>query len=272
MQRIISALVRYKNLVLYLTLMSLSLFFLGNRSYYHQTHLNKISLTLSGVFYQTGSTISNYFVLKKKTAQLFEENNKLKKLELFEIQERFVSKSNSISNFPFEVKKARIIKNSHHLARNYLVINQGSNDGITADMGVINANGIVGIINQVTANYASVISILNKDIRINARFKNKTSFGSLRWSGTNPTEMMLDDIVSIYPVAIGDTIVSGGMSAYFPAGIPVGEVSSVKTPLAQGYHEINVHLFNDPTQLDYVYVVENLDLQELRELIDNEEK
>ena len=272
MQRIISALVRYKNLILYLTLMSLSLFFLGNRSYYHQTQLNKLSLFVSGIFHQSGSAISNYFFLKQKVDRLFEENNRLKKSELMRYEDKILSGKASQVDFPFEVKKARVIKNSYHLARNYLVINKGSSDGISPDMGVINSNGIVGIVNQVTTNYASVISILNNELRINARFKNKTSYGTLRWTGVSPVEMFLDDVVSMYPVAVGDTIVSGGMSAYYPLGIPIGEVIDVKTPLSQGYHEIKVLLFNDPTQLDYVYVIENLDLDEINKLINNQGK
>lgn len=272
MQRIISLFVRYKNLILYLLLLSLSTVFLGNRSYYHQTQLNKISLGISGGIYQVGSLVTSYFALKQKVDQLVEENKALKKLTLSYFEQTFLSNNASQSNFPFEVKKAQVIKNSHQLARNYLVINQGSNDGIQPEMGVINANGIVGIVNQVTANYASVISILNNEIRINARFKNNTSFGSLRWDGTNPKEMLLDDIVSIYPVNVGDTIISGGMSAYFPLGIPIGKIVDVKTPLTQGYHEIKVSLFNDPTQFNFVYVIENLNYDEIKTLIDKEEK
>ena len=38
-------------------------------------------------------------------------------------------------------------------------------------MGVISKNGIIGIVNSVSKNYSSVISILNQEIKINVRLK-----------------------------------------------------------------------------------------------------
>ena len=41
--------------------------------------------------------------------------------------------------------------------------------------------------------------------------------------------MKLDDVSTINPVVVGDTIVTGGMSDYFPHGIPIGKVFSFKS-------------------------------------------
>ena len=38
-------------------------------------------------------------------------------------------------------------------------------------MGVISSDGIIGIVNQVTADFSSVISILHRDLKINAGLK-----------------------------------------------------------------------------------------------------
>lgn len=271
MQQIISAIIRFKNLILYLALLAFSLSFLSRRSYYHQTQLNKLSLTVSGRLYKGTNAVANYFSLKRKIQSLTDENFSLKRMDLLQKQKAILENLDNETHFPFEVRKAQIVKNSHTLARNYILINKGSKDGIAPDMGVISAKGVVGIVNQVTNNYASVISVLNNDLRINARFKDKTYFGSLFWPGTNPREMELQDIVSVYPVTVGDTLVTGGLSVYFPMGIPIGEVVNVYTPVEQGYHQIKVHLFNDPTQLDFVYVLENRDLEEIKNLIDLEE-
>jgi rod shape-determining protein MreC len=47
----------------------------------------------------------------------------------------------------------------------------GELEGIKPDMGVINSLGIVGIIENTSPNYATVISILNKKSQINAKIK-----------------------------------------------------------------------------------------------------
>ncbi len=52
-------------------------------------------------------------------------------------------------------------------------------------MGVINSLGIVGIIDNVSKNYATVISILNTKSKINAKIKHSDHFGTLTWDGKN---------------------------------------------------------------------------------------
>ena len=52
--------------------------------------------------------------------------------------------------------------------------------------------------------------------------------------------MILSDIPSSNQIKIGDTIVTGGMSFYFPKGIPIGSISNYKTNITEGYFEIEV--------------------------------
>ena len=47
--------------------------------------------------------------------------------------------------------------------------------GLPKKMGVIGPKGIIGIVNQTSNGYASVLSILNQDIKINAKFKTQMS-------------------------------------------------------------------------------------------------
>ena len=64
--------------------------------------------------------------------------------------------------FPFRVVKAHVIKNSFQNQRNFLILDVGEKDGIQPEMGVISANGILGIVHSVSENYANVISICIK--------------------------------------------------------------------------------------------------------------
>jgi rod shape-determining protein MreC len=60
-------------------------------------------------------------------------------------------------------------------------------------MGVINSLGIVGIIENTSPNYATVISILNKKSQINAKIKKSNHFGSLIWNGKSTGFVQLVD-------------------------------------------------------------------------------
>jgi len=133
-------------------------------------------------------------------------------------------------------------------------------------MGIISSKGIIGIVNSVSENYSSAISILNKDLQINAKFKKNNAFGSLNWDGINSNKVKLNDIALINNVNIGDTIVTGGMSTYFPEGILIGVVIDYKIVLEKGYYEIKIELNNKVGNETNVYVLKNKFQNEIKNL------
>lgn len=265
MRQLINALLKYRNTLLYLGLLIVSLIFLNHRSFYHQSVFSKISLVISSNFNLVGKNASDYLSLVNSNEKLLAENVKLKALELMYFAEQS-TENNAIDTFNFQVLGARIIKNSYDHARNYLIIDKGHEDGIEVEMGVISNDGIVGIVNQVTANFSSVISILHRDLKINAGFKKNGAYGSLSWQGNHPKIMKLDDVSTLNSVAAGDTIITAGMSDYFPHGIPIGKVFNFKKPELEGYYDIEIELFSNLTQKEFVYVLKNIKKDQLNQL------
>ena len=78
MQRIINALARNKNTVLFIFLLIISIAFLNSRSYFHQTKIAKLSLMISGSLNDFGSSIIRYTNLNKENKLLIQENLILK--------------------------------------------------------------------------------------------------------------------------------------------------------------------------------------------------
>jgi len=64
---------------------------------------------------------------------------------------------------------------------------------------------------------------------------------------------------------VGDTIVTGGKSTIFPKGILIGTVKDFTISDDDSYL-INVALFNDMTNLNHVYVIENKNADEILQL------
>ena len=270
MQRIFNALIQYRNAIIYLILLGISLFYLNGNSNFHQNQLEKYGLYFSQSIYNLTYSVSKYFDLKKVNSDLFEENRILKKFEL---------KSKSVSlypkdyfgerRFPFEIKKGNVIKNSFLNQRNFIIVDKGNLNGIKPEMGVISNKGIIGVVKSVSENYSSVISILNQDLKINIRLKSSNAIGTLSWKGINPLEFQIDDIVKNTNIQIGDTIITGGMSSYFPFGIPIGRITDFEDNSKVGYYSINAKLFEDPTLIYHVYIIENNDLEEINRLQEN---
>jgi len=175
-----------------------------------------------------------------------------------------------LDSLPFKVIPAQVIKNSIRLGYNYITLNVGTEKGVLDEMGIITAKGVVGVVHRANEKTSSVISILNKSLRVNAKLKKSHHFGSLYWDGGPADKVLLTDVPLAANVAIGDTIITGGMSAIFPGGIPLGAVSEVFVPLNDNYYTLEVTLFEDITSIHHVYAVKIPNETLLKETINQE--
>ena len=254
MQQIINVLIKNKNFVVFVFLLVISVFFIKNQSLYHETKLNSLKTSLSGKVFYLNSLFREYFSLKKQNEALVLENRKLKEIILNKESIDFPSDK---EKFKYKIINAKIIKNNIKSSRNFIILNKGKNDGVEVEMGVISSNGIVGIVNSVSENYSNVISVLNRDLSINAKHKISNAFGSLNWNGVNPERLQLFDIASINNLNIGDTIITGGMSTYFPKDILIGTIANFELIKENGYYNIQVDLSNSIGNLNSVYIIDN---------------
>lgn len=264
MQRIIDFIIRNRNFLLYLFLFSLSLILTFRSHSYHSSIFFNSANWVTGTVYNTRDNITSYFKLKGENQKLIEENNRLRHI-LFN---RGVPDSVEIDTLQlsYSVIPARIIKNSYSGTENYLTLNKGANDGLKQDMGVITAEGILGIVESTTNQFAAVQSILNTRSNINAKIKHTDHFGSLTWNTGRFDVVQLEDIPRLVNLSKGDTIVTGAMSSIFPEGIPIGVVHELKLEDSASFYTIDVALFNDMTNLSTVYVITDLNRAEILDL------
>lgn len=268
MQNIIAFFIRNRDFFFFLALLLLALVFTFQSHSYHKSKFVNSANWLTGGIYESLNNVTSYFDLKKQNKLLVEENRKLKSIlfsESDEVQDTIIIDSTHILN-GYTVRTASIIKNSYNKTKNYITLNKGKKDGVTQDLGVISSNGLVGIIDNSSANYAVVQSVLNALSEINAQIKNTSHFGTLKWNVKNYKTVQLVDIPDLAPIKIGDTIITGGMSTIFPKGINIGTISNFKLDISENYYIIDVTLFNDMTNLEHVYIIENQNADEIKQL------
>jgi len=258
----------------FLLLLSISIWLTVNHKLYSRSDFLNSSNGIFGYFYINVSEINSYFKLKTENKQLFEENTNLREFILNQIEKEdsiYTSSSIPIGK-EINVIGAKIIKNSFIKQKNVLTLKGGTKQGIEKNMGVINDKGIVGIIDKTSNNYATVISILNKDFRTVAKIKKNDHFGTLTWNGKNTTIVQLIDIQRTTPVSYGDTIVTGVSSKAFPENIPIGRVEKIYFDTQTNSFTIDIQLFNDMTNLNYVYVTGNIHRKEIEKLETEEDE
>lgn len=268
MQQIINFVLRNKTFLVFLLLFGLSLFFTIQSHSYHKSKFINSSNVVTGTVYQAANGIGRYFNLTKENKALLEENRMLKSIvHNLNVDTMKTNLKDSLKlNSNFKFRTADVYKNSYSQSTNYLTINKGKKDSIEVDFGVITSQGIVGIIENTSQNFSSVLSILNTRSRINAQLKKTNHIGSLVWDTESSEFAQLIDISKFAPVAIGDTIITGGQSTIFPKGILIGTVNSYKIDSGGDSYIVNVKLFNDMTNIGHVYVIENLQAAEIKSL------
>ncbi|MCO6476085.1 MAG: rod shape-determining protein MreC [Phaeodactylibacter sp.] len=161
---------------------------------------------------------------------------------------------------------AHVISNSIISNNNFLRLNRGGRHGVHPNMGVINEEGIVGIVVDTTRHFSQVMSILHSQARINASIKGTGYFGTLTWDGRDPKKMQLNAIPRHAKFVTGDIIVTNSYSHLFPAGIEIGVIESFEEIQGNNFFKIQVELFNDMAAVRNVYVVNNLMREELDKL------
>ncbi len=163
--------------------------------------------------------------------------------------------STSVPHFDFIV--ANVINNSTHRPYNYLTINKGAADGVRPEQGVIDHSGVVGTVSVAGEHYSRVISLLNPNFRLSCKIKDSEHFGSLVWDGLDPTTALLEELPRHTVFKTGDTIVTSGYSAVFPAGLPVGVIVDDADNHKENFFTLKIKLFADFSRLSNVQVVIN---------------
>lgn len=268
MQQIINFLIRNKNNILFLLLLTISLFLTIQSHSYQKSKFISSANFISGGIYTWSSDINSYFNLEEYNLRLLEENERLRtRLASYEDSLEIKDYKDTTSfEGSYIFRASEVINNNYAKMDNYLTIKNGSRSGIERDMGVVTSKGIVGIVENVSPNYSTVISILNSNSRINAQLKKSNHFGTLVWNGNDPNIVQLTDVPAIAPVKKGDTIITGGRSLIFPKGLPIGSISDYTLDQSESYYTIDIKLFNDMTNIGYVYIIENTAQAEIRKL------
>lgn len=211
--------------------------------------------------------------LNRRNAELQAEVASLK-LELEGYREKDIADSLELhpSVRPYDFIVAHVIKNSVIRPHNYLTVNKGSEDGVRPEMGVIDQNGVVGVVNVTGPHSSRIISLLNPHFRLSCKIQGNDSFGSLVWDGDDPRFAVLEELPRHTVYHIGDTVITSGYSAVFPPGIPVGVVDAKSNSDNENLFSVKVRLFTDFSVLDNVQIVVNYMADEVNSLEEDEKK
>jgi len=271
MQQIVNFIIKYKYFLFFLLLELVAILFtIQSHSYHNSKFVNSANFITGGIHKRINS-LKEYNNLKLYNQQLLEENTRLNNILSRQLKDSSINNIKVVDTTKYAQKYsyflAKVIHNQYHKKYNYLTIDKGSNNGVKPDQGVINSKGIIGITNSVSKNYATVLSILNENSKINVKLLNSLYFGTLAWDGNDYNVLQLIDLPIRANIKKGDTLITGGKSTIFPEGIPVGTVLDFSKE-NNSYKLINIKLFNDMSAIGPVTIIDNFDKEEINTLED----
>ena len=238
--------------------------------------LSGIQLNLSKGFNFVTSNFNEIVNYKKnfnKIDKLKNENNELKQ-EIIKLNNDLdklqsleeLKKSLNFIDGTYKAKSitASVVSKNDGNWYSSFVISAGHKQGVKKDSIVMNGNGLVGMVYDVSENYSKAISLLDT--------KSSVSFQLLKddkFKGVITQNSTLDDKENYknkgqlfgymfdlsYKVLPGDVIITSGLGLY-PKGIPIGEIEKVIEDKNKSMKYVVVKPYVDFKNVDDVTIIE----------------
>lgn len=272
MQKLINFLIRNYSFILFLVLQLIAfVFILQANSFSRSTFFNS-TRSVSGGMLEKYHNAKEFANLKRTNQILAEENARLRSISkesyfpMFSISDTIID---TLYNQQYVYIPAKVVNSTYTYFNNHLTLNKGSNHGIQKGMGVINAEGVIGKVKEVSENYAVVYPVIHQKGQVTGRIKSSGHFGEVSWNGKNYDRVQLNKIQRHAIFNIGDTIVSDQRSEIFPSGIPIGVIQDSTLNSETQFITLEIDLLPDFTNIEYVYIVNDL-LKEERTNLEEE--
>ena len=269
---------RYANLLIFLFLQVLSIYFIVSYSKYHEAAFGDTANKFTGRINKQVNRVEYYFQLKKTNDSLLKANevlyNKLRSnYNINDSLDKMVidtMRIDSVLRFrKFNYLNAKVIANSVAAQSNFIVITGTNVHTFKKGMGIVGINNdVVGVVTEVNGDYAAVMSLLHKDSKLSGKLLKTGETGTLSWDGKKPNILTLNNIPKSAKISIGDTIITSGFSAIFPKGIMIGRITDIKPETSNNNYRITLKSAANFYNLEYVYAIESADADAVKNILD----
>jgi rod shape-determining protein MreC len=190
-------------------------------------------------------------LLKKRIDLLKLENSRYQELLL--ANQRLHTLLNFQQNTDEPLLPARVIGWDSSGLFKSITIDKGGHDGLTVNMPVVNAEGVVGRVVSVSSNCSQVLLITDQNSAVDGLVQRSRGRGTLR--GRGASECYFDYVIKTCAIETGDTIVTSGMGGVFPKGLHLGTVTEIKDARTRLFKDVRVAPAVDFSKLEEVLIV-----------------
>jgi rod shape-determining protein MreC len=212
----------------------------------------------------------SYFYLREVNNDLLKENSNLKNQVLnrdLVVGRKFIKYDDIIYQKNFFFKEVKVINSQFKYYENFLIINAGKKSGVKEKMGMIGTKGVLGIVKNVTDNYATIRPLINPNFGLKVLHENTNSWGDLIWipEDNNFQNIFVTNIPIYTKVKLGDYFITSGAEGLFPRGLKVGKVIEIKENIEQQTLDIKLKNEEDFSRTKIGFVVLNKTAEEINQ-------
>lgn len=151
---------------------------------------------------------------------------------------------------------ARVVSNDPANFEVTMEIDRGSNHGVAENMPVVAGAGLVGRVIEVSPGRSTVLLLTDATFSVGVRLAESGDVGLAEGRGRAET-LVVDLVEAATSVATGELLVTSGLQgSVFPAGIPVGEVSSDRLRPGALQRDVRMRPTVDLNELSVVKVLQ----------------
>ncbi len=261
MEQLFDFIGRSRTFILFVLLEVLCFYFIANSNNYWSARFFNTANQYTAQMLAFSNAAREYARLRQVNGELASENVRLwaelTRLRQFKPAAPAAYRADSVFATRFRFSYAKVINSTTQLPNNYITIDKGLANGLRPGMAVLSPTGIVGKIKFCSENFSVVTSILNTEFRVSGKLMRSGEIGTGRWEGVDPHRIKFNDVSRYTSVLKGDSVVTSDRNSVFPPGILIGRVRSVAARPDQTFHDIDLDLATNFSNLAFVYIVEN---------------
>lgn len=234
-----------------------------------------VSEPLQKTFWKVGNNTSSFLRLFLKTNDLDKINKELSIRNQELLEEINILYNEKIENQALrkaigmaQEKKFKLILTNIMGIDSYqdsILVDQGSEDGISENMPVINSQKVLfGKVSKVYKNFSKIMLVSNPKIILDVKVqKDDTIFtpvyGAVRGKGN--LKATLDTVTLDSEIKNGDILITSSLEGTFPRDLLVGKIIEVRKDDLKPFQTAKIELFFSLKQIDKLFIISDYKIE-----------
>jgi rod shape-determining protein MreC len=154
---------------------------------------------------------------------------------------------------PYTTMAARVIGRDPTNWYRSIILDKGTDEGVTVEMGVMTPSGAVGRVVKTQAHLAVVLLVIDRNNAVTGLVQRTRDEGIVE--GTEKGTAWIKYLPLLSNVTVGDIVITSGLAGGFPRGLPIGRITRIARQEGELFLSAEIEPDTDFGRLEEVLVI-----------------